>query len=177
MNIFYVHQDPKSAAEYLCDKHVVKMTLETAQLLSIAHRVLDGINGTYHLFDERENVLYRTSKSQANHPCSIWARNNVENYTWLLEHFKSLLNEYNYRYKKIHKSNALLTGLMKPPHKISEGTFFEPPCAMPEKYITASTIENYREYYIHEKLHFASWKERSIPTWITFGYTRKNQVL
>jgi hypothetical protein len=44
MNIFYLDKDPIKAAEYSCDKHVVKMILESAQMLCTAHRVLDGEN-------------------------------------------------------------------------------------------------------------------------------------
>ena len=42
MNIFYLHENPEICAEYHCDKHVVKMILETAQMLSTAHRIIDG---------------------------------------------------------------------------------------------------------------------------------------
>jgi hypothetical protein len=86
MNIFYLHPDPKTAAKMHCDTHCVKMVLETAQLLSTAHRELDGDE----LSDRRG--LYKST--HRNHPSAVWARANRENYDWLVGLFKGLLEEY-----------------------------------------------------------------------------------
>jgi hypothetical protein len=89
MNIFYVHPDPVICAQQHVDKHVVKMILEYAQLLSTAHRVLDGSisvgvsdkgrkKTSYKLADDRDAVLY--SATHLNHPSAKWARHSLANY-------------------------------------------------------------------------------------------------
>ena len=96
MNIFYLHNDPKTCAEMHVDKHCVKMILEYAQLLSTAHRVLDGTlnvglsasgrkKTSYVLMDQRESVLY--SATHINHPSAIWVRQSDKNYDWLFSLF------------------------------------------------------------------------------------------
>ena len=88
MNIFVVHQDPKTSAQQLCDKHVVKMILESAQMLCSAYP-----NG---------DAPYK--RAFYNHPCTIWARESQENYEWLLDHAYAMCQEYTRRYSKVHKS-------------------------------------------------------------------------
>ncbi len=89
MNIFVTNPDPIKSAEYLDDKRVIKMILESAQLMCTAARSF-GIEAVYR-------------STHLNHPCSIWVRTSRENYAWLLEHFKALCNEYTKRYGKVHK--------------------------------------------------------------------------
>ena len=79
MNIFKLDRNAKKAAEYHCDKHVVKMLIEYAQLMSTAHRVLDG--------DEESDKLGLYKTAYKNHPCTIWARETSGNYRWLYNHF------------------------------------------------------------------------------------------
>jgi len=96
MNIFYLDKSPVLSARYQCDKHVVKMILESAQLLCTAHRVLD-----YTLTSEHDSKgLYKSTHK--NHPSAIWARSGYEQYSWLYHHFIALGNEYEYRYHKKH---------------------------------------------------------------------------
>ena len=94
MNIFYVHEDAATCAQQHVDKHVVKMILEYAQLLSTAHRVLDGQETEglspsgrkqkiWKLPDERDDVLYKAT--HMNHPSAKWARHSVHNYMWLFK--------------------------------------------------------------------------------------------
>ncbi len=89
MNIFVSHPSPHLSAFALDDKRVVKMVLETCQLLSTAMNVTGGIGP------------YKTTP--ANHPCSKWAREAKGNYSWLFDHFDELLREYTLRYDRIHK--------------------------------------------------------------------------
>ena len=109
MNIFYLHNDPEECAKLHNDKHVVKMILEYAQLMSTAHRVLDGkeyygttANGRkikrWLLPDERESIMWKAS--HINHPSGIWVRNNRSNYNWLFSMWDALLKEYTHRYGK-----------------------------------------------------------------------------
>ena len=130
MNIFAVHSDPIVAAQSLVDKHVIKMILETAQLLSTAHRLLDGTEyidksktgrnvKRWRLPDDRETVLY--SATHINHPSAVWCRAANNNYNWLYSHFLGLLSEYSYRYGKIHKCQSMVPWLMMPPQNITVG--------------------------------------------------------
>ncbi|WP_347852092.1 pyrimidine dimer DNA glycosylase/endonuclease V, partial [Planktomarina sp.] len=93
MNLFYVHEDPKKAAQSLCDKHVVKMILETAQMLSTAHRLSDTSQAPF--------VYKMTHK---NHPSTKWLRSSQIAYKWGLDHLQELFTEYTHRYGKIHKT-------------------------------------------------------------------------
>jgi hypothetical protein len=146
MNIFFLAFNARLAAEYHCDKHVVKMILETAQLLYTAHWVLTG----------GENLpadAYR--KTHANHPSAIWARESLANYTWLADLGWWLCKEYQYRYgeHKVHKTEHHIVWLRSnPPHGFHcEGTTLIR-LAMPDEYKQRNPVEAYRAYYIENKL-------------------------
>lgn len=185
MNIFYLDHDVKKCAQYHVDKHCVKMILEYAQLLSTAHRVLDGEKViTYEtsiktgklrkktrwkLIDENfDNAYY--SATHINHPSAIWVRDSVQNYILLYDILCHLCEEYTHRYEKLHKieTSGLLTRLQKKPKNINymkPRTF--PTQAMPDEYKNPDTIVAYRNYYNGAKRHLHSWKNREIPHWIT----------
>ena len=102
MNVFYLDHDPKTCATYHNDKHCVKMILEYAQLMSTAHRILDG--------EDVNPLIYKATHK--NHPSAIWARTNGSNYEWLYELFVDLSDEYSYRYGKLHLSYTKLSGIL-----------------------------------------------------------------
>ena len=159
MNIFYLDRDPVVAAQMMCDKHVVKMILESAQMLSTAHRVLDG--------DEYADDTGLYKMAHKNHPSTIWARSGALNYDWLWRHMRALMREYTYRYGMHHATERLITPLAKYPSNISFGApLSDPPQCMPDDCKDADTITAYRTYYIVEKLSFATWKRRTKPEWI-----------
>jgi hypothetical protein len=178
VNIFYVDHDPIIAAQSLVDKHVVKMIVESAQLLSTAHRYLDGreVEGKsktgrkarrWILDDAREPIVY--SATHINHPSAAWCRESVENYNWLVEHFFALGSEYTHRYGKVHKcfTTDLSYMLQSPPHSLKEYDWTEMPSAMAEQYIISSDpIVNYRNYYKLGKANLHKWKNRQPPEWI-----------
>ncbi len=178
MNIFYIDSCPIKSAEWMVDRHVVKMILESAQLLSTAHRVLDGVEcvsksktgrkkKSWVLNDGRELVLYQAT--HINHPSAVWARESVENYNWLVEHFFALGKEYTHRYGKIHKclGGELSYQLQSPPKNLTEYEMTIMPSAMaPEYVISLDPIENYRNYYKFGKARMHSWKKRNPPQWI-----------
>jgi len=176
MNIFYLDKDPYIAAQMMVDKHVVKMILETCQLLSTAHRLLDGQEyigqsktgrkvKRWKLDDDRETNIY--SATHINHPSAVWCRRSNNNYTWLYEHLRGLLNEYNYRYGKSHKCSFLLSYLKIPPYNIPVGYFTPVTPAMDAKYIiSADSITNYRNYYKQGKTHLHTWTKRGVPDWM-----------
>ena len=195
MNIFYLDHDPKLCAEMHVDKHCVKMILEYAQLLSTAHRYLDGVptvdrrtatgrqRTTYILPDNRDNVLYRAT--HINHPSAIWVRQSKDNYVWLYELLINLCKEYTYRYGKTHKVEAsgLLNELRSVPAGISEHPkFTEPTPAMPDECkVSGNSIESYRKYYIMNKQHLWSWKgkinSRENPKWLTEFFKQTKESL
>lgn len=172
-----VDSDPVIAAQSLVDRHVIKMILESAQLLSTAHRVLDGNeiikineNGrktkTWVLPDSREEVLYKAT--HYHHPSAIWARQSVENYLWLVEHMYALLDEYSHRYGKKHKCYEIAIHLQSPPFNLKEYDMTPMPCAMDKEYIVSTDpVENYRNYYRVGKASLHKWTKRDAPSWIS----------
>jgi hypothetical protein len=177
MNIFYLDRDPVQAAQWMVDKHVVKMILESAQLLSTAHRFLDGTEYVdassgrrikrWALADSREPIVYKAT--HINHPSAVWCRQSVENYNWLSDHLYALSAEYTYRYGKTHKciTDGLAYVLQSPPLKLKEWDETPMICAMDEKYVVSKDpVENYRNYYRQGKPHLHKWTNRAPPPWI-----------
>ena len=179
MNIFALSSDPFESAQMMCDKHVVKMIIETAQLLSTAHRVLDGEQYTdktsngrsiqrWRLTDayDMENSLYKAT--HINHPSAVWTRESSTNYAWLFSHFEGLCDEYTERYSKIHLTDDKLRSILyKIPINIPFGILTSMPQAMPDKYKSTYYVDAYRRYYVGEKSSFARWTKRSIPEWFS----------
>ena len=177
MNIFVVDNNPTIAAQELCDKHVVKMIVESGQMLSTAHRVLDGIEyysktkgdrprkiKRWHLNDARERILWKASF--VNHPCTIWTMQTNSNYIWHAQHAFALCKEYTKRYGKIHKSEILIEYLNHHlPNNIKNGSLTPFAKAMPDKYKCEDAVTSYRKYYNGEKTNFAVWKYTEAPTW------------
>jgi hypothetical protein len=160
MNIFILDKDPIKAAQAQCDKHVVKMVIESAQLLCTAHRVLDG--------DKARNIDKLYHSTHINHPCSIWVRDTVGNYMWLYNHFTALCDEYTYRYNKFHKSDIdLRSTLVVPPKNIPIGkrTYFAEAITYPECRLS-NPIDSYRKYYLaKQQVIDMSWTKRHAPAW------------
>lgn len=162
MNIFFLHNSPKTCAEQHCDKHVVKMILESAQLLSTAHHVIDG--------DDAISAIYKSTHK--NHPSAIWARKSRAHYTWLWQMLYHLCKEYTHRYGKVHKveRDNLLYTLQSPPQNLKNDTWIEDPIpAMPEEYKTISSLQSYHNYYKGAKAKFARWTNRDVPEWFNNG--------
>lgn len=177
MNIFYLHSDPKVCAEWAVDSHCVKMILEAAQMLSTAHRVLDGTEYVdtsgkrkvkrWQLHDDRDGILY--SATHINHPSAAWVREGNHNYNWLWDYLNEHCHEYTYRYGKVHKvaESGLLQKLRINPHNIPIMRFSDPPSCMDAKYIISKdAVTNYRRYYKFGKTHLHKWKNRQPPEWI-----------
>jgi hypothetical protein len=177
MNIFVVDKNPRVAAQSLCDKHVVKMIVESGQMLSTAHRVLDGV--MYHemtkgdrprrikrwrLNDEREKHLWKASF--INHPCTKWTMETAENYRWHVSHAFALCKEYTYRYGKRHKSQDLIEFLtLRFPNNIKQKELTDFALAMPDEYKCEDAVESYRNYYNGAKTKIAAWNHSEQPDW------------
>jgi hypothetical protein len=152
MNIFVLDLDVKKCAQYHNNKHVVKMILEQNQILCSVHWVL-GNDAPYKL-------------THKNHPCSIWARECIENYVWLCEMTLELCKEYTYRYDKRHKSQDVLDWCINNlPNLPEKGSVTPFALAMPDECKVGTAIDSYRAYYMLEKRELAAWKNRQVPEW------------
>ena len=152
MNIFVLDNEIEKCAEYHCDKHVIKMILESAQMMSAVVR-LQGHDIGYKL-------------THKNHPCTIWARKSLSNYLWLSKLVERLNAEYRYRYNKDvnHKSYDMVKTLPIPKLPVIGLTPFAQ--AMPDQYRNKNAVKAYRDYYINEKSSFLTWTKRKTPEWI-----------
>jgi hypothetical protein len=179
MNVFYLNSNPSVCAKEHCDKHVVKMVIEYAQILSTAHRYLDGEMyleksantgrniKRWRLPDHREEYMYKVA--HLNHPSTVWARQSNNNYNWLYYLWKELCAEYTHRYGRMHETERKLKDwLCYPPDRIPVGPKTQPPPAMkkyPECIVEGDSIQSYQNYYREAKASFAKWTNREIPEW------------
>ncbi|MFA5746418.1 MAG: pyrimidine dimer DNA glycosylase/endonuclease V [Candidatus Pacearchaeota archaeon] len=154
MQIFILDRNPNKAARMLCDKHVVKMIVESAQILSTVHHIYDSKN---------KHLVYK--KTHEKHPCVIWASKSKNNYLWLLKHLQALLEEYTYRYGKDHKTTEIKKILEETPKGLFSVGLTSFAQVVPEEYIQKNAIKAYREFYKKEKRSFAKWTKRKKPNW------------
>ena len=175
MNIFYLNVDPLKCAQQHCNRHVVKMIVEYAQLLSTAHRVLDGKieirdGKNYYSHNVWDSKIYKAT--HVNHPCSKWVRESSQNYTWLLYLWKNLLDEYYYRYGRIHKSESLFPYLSQVPINSKTAKYVtQPPAVMPKEFIISEdNVINYRNYYQLGKTEILYYTKRKKPDWMEKKY-------
>jgi hypothetical protein len=179
MNIFYLHEDPKICAEQHLDKHCSKMLVEYAQLMSTAHRIIDGVAYEGRTKTGRrikrwkhptkDNLLYLAC--HVNHPSAVWCRENAYNYNWLYKMWSHLHDQFVLRYNNTHLSYTLLKdALRNPPRNIAlNKQFTQPTQAMPDDVKHKDSITAYRNYYIQYKHSFAKWKLGIIPEWYVEG--------
>lgn len=163
MNIFLLHLNPKKCAQMHCDKHVVKMVLETCQILCSVWHMTDPNHTEY-------TPPYRLTHK--NHPCNVWARESVDNYEWLCELGMELCQEYTYRYGKTHACEKYIADMKKYTPPIKQLGFTPPAQAMPVEFKNENDpVKAYRNYYIFNKSNLHSWKGkiagRNVPKWIT----------
>ena len=157
MNIFYLHKDPREAAKLQYNKHVVKMILESAQMLCTAHHV-------YGSPEQKENVPYK--QAHLNHPSTIWVRTNNRNYMWLYWHMIALGEEYTKRYNKKHLTITKCEDfLYKPPVYLKDALYGDPidmPQCMPDEYKDECSVQAYWNYYINGKKDIAYLKTETL---------------
>ena len=163
MNIFAVSDDPRIAALELPDKLVPKMIVESAQMLSTAHRVLDG--------DQKADAKGLYKKAYENHPSCIWVRKDAMNYWWLWMHALTLCSEYKWRFTDeeeyitgiaVHKTESVISALQELPLNIpaEKDTNWEVlqdlPLCMPDQYKTENgysrqTTDCYQSFVTRDK--------------------------
>ena len=152
MNIFVLDDNIEHCAIYHCDKHVVKMTLETAQLLCSPY--------------EPGKAPYK--RTHYNHPCAKWARESISNYEWLVEFGYFISQEYTHRYNKIHKCLDVIDWCDNNSHTLNLPDIGLTPWAqaMPDEYKDPCAVQAYRNYYLGDKIDFCKWTNRKPPNWI-----------
>jgi hypothetical protein len=189
MNIFILDEDPEKAAKYHCDKHVVKMILESAQMKSTAHwlhllssegkdlkdfkRVRDAKN--WLLENTNPSLHPPYSMTHVHHPCTKWVASTKQNYVWHYKLLFYLCKEYTHRYGKIHKTaNYLKWFKQNRPVNIKDDVLQAFPICMSEDYmILNDPVLSYRKYYIEDKSRFAKWENTAQPLWYTNGLIEK----
>ncbi len=194
VNIFYLDHDPAEAARSHCDRHVVKMILESAQMLSTAWHELNpelldtdigSTDPAYPAEDLRSRLAAGLSfgishyignqriyePTHRNHPSAVWARSSTGNYDWLWRLATCLLEEYTFRYGKQHASRHAIRALEFPPPACTVDAQSEPPAAMPDEAIVLDddgyidAVASYRNYYCTEKRPLLTYTRRPVPTW------------
>ena len=156
MNIFHLDKNPQLCAKYHCDKHVVKMILETGQMLCTAYQRHYGL----------KDDLYKPA--YPHHPMTIWVGDSGANFSFTMKLFNSLLTEYTKRYNKVHKTSKiilLLNGKYKKWQDM-KGDFINPPLCMPDEYKLDDYVQSYKNYYIGEKMYFAKYNYSETPHWL-----------
>ena len=181
MNIFVLSESPVEAAQLQCNKHVPKMCLESAQMLSTAHRMLDGyterglsksgkrtVNKWIHPNLVLDQALYKAV--HFNHPCTVWTMESKANYEWHYKHFIALCEEFTYRYGKVHMSDNKLRDILsstpknipdigRTPFKLAMGS--NPECMFP-----TDPVRSYRAFYQTKQERFKmEWSKRAVPEW------------
>lgn len=179
MNIFVLNEDPKIAAQMHCDKHVPKMIVESAQMLSTAHRLLDGEEYMapsksgkrmvkHYRLPKHDDVIYKAV--HAKHPCTIWTMQSHNNYLWHYHLWRYLAEEFEYRFGKIHASWEKLKDILyDTPQNLVYGDmtpFAKAMKAYPDLMDIADPVKAYQEFYKVDKRKFAKWeKGRPAPKW------------
>jgi hypothetical protein len=162
MNIFGIDTDTTSCATYHTDRHIVKMPLETAQMVSFVYYHKDLWDG------EVPNLLMNFSAGHDKHPCSLWLRENLVNFLWTCEFGIKLIEEYRFRYdsQKHERCKMIFEWSLDnlPNLPVAEFTPFAK--AMPEEYKVDCSIESYRNYYKLGKSELHQWTKRNKPEWI-----------
>lgn len=153
MNIFVLDKNIDKCAKYHCDQHVVKMILESVQIMCTA------LN--------KKGIVTPYKSTHVKHPCVLWVEQSYDNFMWLHDLAVALNNEYRYRFYKEtdHKSIAVLEKIKQHEYESHGLTAFAQ--AMPDKYkVPDNPVKAYRQFYLGEKMHFAKWTRRRIPSWI-----------
>jgi hypothetical protein len=155
MNVFILDLDVKRCAEYHVNKHVVKMILESTQLL----------NNALIANDQNYQPVYR--QTHKNHPCSLWASRSRGNFDWLLDLSLALCQEYSFRYGKIHKCQSILENFSVSSSRAKIPEIGQTPFVkcMPDQYKVDDVVESYRNYYRGDKAYIAKWTKRHTPYW------------
>jgi hypothetical protein len=179
MNIFFLSMDPVKAAQAHADKHVVKMLLETTQMLWTAQHVLASEHTNGVVPNIETAPLTATGRAggyrltHKNHPCAIWTRASVANYRWLVALAVALADEYHFRYPKRQEPHACEAHVAwlsdNPPRGLPVGPLTWPALAMPPEFkVSKSPVACYRAFYVGSKKArgIVKYTRREAPAWV-----------
>ncbi len=157
MNIFFVDRNPRAAAGALCDKHLRKMLLETAQIICTVHHNAGTV---------AQLIPYR--RTHHNHPCVVWAGSSVEAFTWVADLGMWMCLEYAFRFGKHHASEEVIKKMtVRMPLLPIMGWLHEPPQCMPPEFRGDDTVLAYRRYYAIGKRDVCSgYTNAAMPGWL-----------
>lgn len=150
MNIFYIHTDPIIAAQQLADDHIRKMQIESAQMCCTTH------------WESGSEAPYK--RAHKNHPSTIWTRQSIQHYNWLVEHGLEICREFELRYGKLHATQKVLEWCKDNKPNIPDNGFIAPPKCMPEEFRVEDTIESYKNFYINDKVKVKQLDWKKIPS-------------
>jgi hypothetical protein len=152
MNIFYFDLNIELCAQSHCDSHVVKMILESAQILCTV-LWMNGMEAPY-------------KPTHTKHPCVLWANQSLSNWIWLKDLAGALNEEFKYRFdhQLNHKSYEVILSLPTP--QLADLGLTDFIQAMPEEFKHQDPTVAYRQYFIGQKMHLAKWTKRQVPDWI-----------
>ncbi len=183
MNIFVLDKDPKTAAKYHNDRHVVKMILEGVQMMASPYYTNNGVVQRSQAHDYQHQLIKKYSTfprekfygfGYYSHPCTRWVQHSYKNWMWLADLVSGLCTEYEIRYKKVHACKEVLDWFVNNPPKGLNNSWLTEPLTIPANATTlkefpqfndwTQAIETYRTYYKTDKKHLAKWKT-TIPIW------------
>lgn len=161
MNIFVLDANKTTCAQYHCDKHIVKMPLEMAQMVSFLH-----YDKT--IYDTTNQCVMGYSKTHDKHPCTLWLKASLSNLVYGCELGIELVAEYRFRYKtnKHQRSLDIFEHTLKNLPEMKDLGLTNFALAMPEEYKIGDAVESYRSYYKGEKSEFLKYTNRNLPNWL-----------
>ena len=167
MNIFALDKSPSISAQWLCDKHIPKMAVESAQMMACAlvrHECPE-------IYMPKTKAGSHYKGGYKGHPCSVWAGDSRENFLWLGNHALELVREFMKRYEKMHACTEPIVVMCNLAEYIPKGKLTPFAQAMPDKYKDKCPHKAYKAYYNNEKNSFADgskavWNRGTAqPTW------------
>ena len=191
MNIFILHENPKEAAIMHCERHILKMIIEHTQMLAAAYYHTIGISRKKEIAENQEKVsqLFKGfprkdengndkpyAITHVNHPCTVWTRESLTNFNWLLDCTKYMCEEFTHRYGGKHSVEFIIDWMYQNPPKLKDIGQTEFAQAMPEVYKSDSVTEAYRKYYAYKTTYMkVNWKlEERIPYWWTESFIKES---
>jgi len=182
MDIFILHENPKEAAIMHCERHILKMIIEHTQMLAAAYYHTIGISRKKEIAENQEKVsqLFKGfprkdedgndkpyAITHVNHPCTVWTRESLTNFNWLLDCTKYMCEEFTYRYGGKHSVEFIIDWMYENPPNLKDIGLTEFAQAMPDVYKSDSATEAYRKYYAYKTTYMkVNWKlEERIPNW------------
>lgn len=174
MNIFVLDENPVKAAQFCCDKHIVKMPTETAQMLcyvAARHNASQDWSTFPRRKENGEADPYKVTGSHRKHACTLWAGSTYDNWQWLVTHGIALCEEYTFRYGKRHGAEDIIHWCVSHAARPIFGDLLPFAQCMPDDYrVSDDAVRAYRTYYLNDKVSFARWREpRKPPEWWIHG--------